>query len=202
MLSLFTLRPRFCSVLSISNIHGRSRSSPEFSGYHHSLDAICLRMRTDRETLNQRTSYGRTAKFHLLIPAYSPLVIDHPIVFHDSLLPLTFIGQRHRQADFVWLKLCHRPQGLDLKFVGLLRSEENPVERAGTLGFAACWTIGMACGVAGIVFPPCIPAIGPIVASSATGGVASLWTALAAGIYDDSNREETRVLGDPLFFAE
>lgn len=60
----------------------------------------------------------------------------------------------------------------------------------------------MACGVAGIVFPPCIPAIGPIVASSATGGVASLWTALAAGIYDDSNREETRVLGDPLFFAE
>ncbi|KAK2666462.1 hypothetical protein RAB80_018119 [Fusarium oxysporum f. sp. vasinfectum] len=54
---------------------------PAFGGYHHDLATICLRMRADREALIATTDYGRAAVFHLVIPAYYPLVMDHPIAF-------------------------------------------------------------------------------------------------------------------------
>ncbi|EWY79510.1 hypothetical protein FOYG_17347 [Fusarium oxysporum NRRL 32931] len=65
---------------------------PAFGGYHHDLATICIRMRADREALVATTDYGRAAVFHLVIPAYYPLVMDHPIAFADELLPLVVIG--------------------------------------------------------------------------------------------------------------
>ncbi|KAG4269152.1 hypothetical protein FPRO04_12225 [Fusarium proliferatum] len=65
---------------------------PAFGGYHHDLATICLRMRADRQALIATTDYGPAAVFHLVIPAYSPLVMDHPIAFADELLPLVVIG--------------------------------------------------------------------------------------------------------------
>ncbi|CZR49793.1 uncharacterized protein FPRO_16002 [Fusarium proliferatum ET1] len=74
---------------------------PAFGGYHHDLATICLRMRADREALIATTDYGRAAVFHLVIPAYYPLVMDHPIAFADELLPLIVTGGRHRGTDLV-----------------------------------------------------------------------------------------------------
>ncbi|KAJ9301214.1 hypothetical protein DTO271G3_1349 [Paecilomyces variotii] len=174
---------------------------PEFGGYHHDLLTICSRMRTDRDTLVQETTYGRTAEFHLLIPAYSPLVIDNPIAFHDSLLPLTITGQRHRQVDFVWLELHQRSQRLGLSCIGILKPEHNPVMKAAGVSYLACWTLAMTSGIASAVFPPCAPVAGSIFCASWTGGVTSWFTFVGAHIHDSVNYKETCVLGCPLFHA-
>ncbi|GIK02968.1 hypothetical protein Aspvir_007033 [Aspergillus viridinutans] len=80
-----------------------------------------------------------TAKFHLLIPSHSALVIDHLVVFHDNLLPLTVTGQSHRYVDSVWFNLRRKQQELHLKCVGAFESREKIVTQAGILGFVACW---------------------------------------------------------------
>ncbi|GFF70149.1 hypothetical protein CNMCM8694_000242 [Aspergillus lentulus] len=182
--------------------NGEAPLGPEFGGYHNDLTAICLRMRTDREALIQRTSYGRTAKFHLLIPTHSPIVIDHPIVFHDNLLPLTVTGQRHRDVDFVWFNLRRKPQELHLQCVGALESQENIVTQAGILGFMACWVGCAASGIAAGIFPPCAPVAGTVAMSCWAGGVASWGTAAGGCIYDAATYEEACVLGDAIIFAE
>jgi hypothetical protein len=66
-------------------------------------------MRADREALIAMTDYGPAAAFHLVIPAYSPLVMDHPIAFADELLPLVVTGGRHRGTDLVWFALRRYP---------------------------------------------------------------------------------------------
>ncbi|GKU07481.1 hypothetical protein FLAG1_10375 [Fusarium langsethiae] len=61
---------------------------PNFGGYHHELPTLCLRMRADREALRATTPYGDTAVFHLIIPAYQPLVVDTWFRFAEELFPL------------------------------------------------------------------------------------------------------------------
>ncbi|KAK2036376.1 hypothetical protein LZ31DRAFT_422614, partial [Colletotrichum somersetense] len=78
---------------------------PAFGGYHHDLATICLRMRSDRKALIATTDHGHAAVFHLIIPAYYPLVIDRPVTFAHELLPLVITGARHRSTDFVWFAL-------------------------------------------------------------------------------------------------
>lgn len=175
---------------------------PEFGGYHHDITAICLRMRTDRETLIQQTSYGRIAKFHLLIPAHSPLVIDHPIAFHNNLLPLIVTGQRHRDVDFVWFNLRQNPHELDLQCIGVLESDANIAVKTGLVGFMACWTGCAASAIAMTVFPPCAPIVTNVAMACWAGGAAS-WTTAAGGcVHDAVTYEETHVLGDPIIFVE
>jgi hypothetical protein len=174
----------------------------QFGGYHHDLAAICMRMRTDRETLVQQGPHGRTAKFHLLIPAHGPLVIDHPIVFHENLFPLVITGQRHRGVDFVWFNLVQWSQALDLRFVGNLALRENTIEKATRVGFMTGWTGFMACGIAVIVFPPCAPAVVPAALSCWTGVAVSVGVRFGSLIYDDVTRKEICVLGNLIIFAD
>ncbi|KAL4809829.1 hypothetical protein BDV18DRAFT_49720 [Aspergillus unguis] len=145
----------------------------EFGGHHHELDAICMRMRADRKTLIQTTSYGHTAQFHLLIPTHQPYVLDHPVVFHESLLPLTTTGQRHRSVDLVWFKLCWKPTELHLQCIGTLRKRENGVKQAGSIGMLGCCMGCVAAGCAAMAFPPCAPLAQTAFVSFWSGRVAS-----------------------------
>ncbi|EXL39074.1 hypothetical protein FOCG_18304 [Fusarium oxysporum f. sp. radicis-lycopersici 26381] len=175
---------------------------PAFGGYHHDLATICLRMRADREALIATTDYGRAAVFHLVIPAYYPLVMDHPIAFADELLPLIVTGGRHRGTDLVWFTLGqdHNEERLHFNFVGLLpQNHESLATRSGMVGFMGSYLGAMGTVVAATAFPPCAPVAGIIGQSFVASGFAS-WTVGAAGVvYDGLTRETTQVLGDPIF---
>lgn len=169
---------------------------PEFGGYHHELDAICMRMRADRRTLIQTTPHGHTAQFHLLVPTHEPYVLDHPVVFHESLLPLTITGQRHRSVDLVWFNLFSKPTELHLQCIGVLGKSGNTIEQAGFLsGFGCC--IGfMAAGCAAAAFPPCVPLAEAAMLPLWSGAAASFGAAAGAAAYEDAHRRELCVLGD------
>ncbi|KAI9041898.1 uncharacterized protein KD926_006444 [Aspergillus affinis] len=168
----------------------------EFGGCHHELDAICMRMRADRRTLIQTTSHGHTAQFHLLVPTHEPYVLDHPVIFHESLLPLTITGQRHRSVDLVWFNLCSKPTELHLQCIGVLRERRNTIVEAGALSFAGCCIGFMAAGCAAMAFPPCAPLAEAVMLPLWSGGVASWGTAAGAAAYEDANRGELCILGD------
>ncbi|KAH7228609.1 uncharacterized protein BKA55DRAFT_680733 [Fusarium redolens] len=175
---------------------------PAFGGYHHDLATICLRMRADREALIETTDYGRAAVFHLVIPAYYPLVMDHPIAFADELLPLVITGGRHRGADLVWFAIRRDPreERLHLNFVGLLpQNQGNLAMTGGFVGFVGSWFGAAGCGLASAAFPPCAP-VAAIVAESLVASLVASWTAMASGIvYDELTRESIQILGDPIF---
>ncbi|EKJ69150.1 hypothetical protein FPSE_10674 [Fusarium pseudograminearum CS3096] len=85
-----------------------------FGGYHHELQTLCLRMRTDREALIWNTQIGGTSVFHLVIPANQPLVVDTKFMFHKALFPLTIIGAQHRGTNLVWLAIRQLPGPTDI----------------------------------------------------------------------------------------
>ncbi|KAL1856722.1 hypothetical protein Plec18167_002442 [Paecilomyces lecythidis] len=170
---------------------------PTFGGYSHDLATICLRMRVDRETLIEREPHGRSAEFHLLIPAYSPIVIGHPITFHDSLLPLTITGERHRQVDCVWLNLRVCQRELDLQFIGVLEQHENPIFKPAGIGYLSGYFLGTASFFASLAFPP-LAAATPVLWSC---GMASACTFLGGLLYDHVTHGNTHILGDLLFFS-
>jgi hypothetical protein len=175
---------------------------PAFGGYHHDLATICIRMRADREALVATTDYGRAAVFHLVIPAYYPLVMDHPIAFADELLPLVVTGGRHRGTDLVWFALPRDPreERLHLNFVGLLPLDHpNLAIRGGMVEFVGSWLGGVGCVVALTALPPCAPIAG-IMAESCVASAFASWTAAASGIvYDVPTQESIQILGDPIF---
>ncbi|KAL4756556.1 uncharacterized protein BDW70DRAFT_165891 [Aspergillus foveolatus] len=176
---------------------------PEFGGYHHELDAICMRMRADRRTLIQTTSYGRTAQFHLLIPTHKAYVIEQPVIFHESLLPLTITGQRHRSVDLVWFNLCSKPKDLHLLCIGVLQARRNVVHEVGSFGFLGCCAGGVAAAFAAVVFPPCAPIAETAFVSFWSGGMASWSAAAGAAIHDAVTSDEICVLGgDSVLAAE
>ncbi|KAJ3455187.1 hypothetical protein MRS44_013787 [Fusarium solani] len=116
---------------------------PAFGGYHHDLPTICLRMGADRQALVATTDYGHAAVFHLVIPAYYPLVIDRPVAFADELLPLVVTGGRHRATDLVWFALRQGSDAerLHLNFIGVLPEKpQNSVMMGGLLG---PWAAGL-----------------------------------------------------------
>ncbi|KAH8433971.1 uncharacterized protein LDX57_011607 [Aspergillus melleus] len=174
----------------------------EFGGYHHELDAICMRMRADRRTLIQTTSHGHAAQFHLLVPTHEPYVLDDPVIFHDSLLPLTITGQRHRSVDLVWFNLCWNPTELHLKCIGVLEERKNPIVESGAFGFAGCCVGFMAAGFAAMAFPPCAPLAEAVMLPLWSGGVASWSAAAGAAAYEDAHRRNLCILGDDSILVE
>ncbi|KIL90099.1 hypothetical protein FAVG1_06837 [Fusarium avenaceum] len=173
---------------------------PTFGGYHHDLAAICLRMRTDRETLITTTDHGHTAVLHLVVPAYCPIVVDTLIAFTEELLPLTITGSRHRGTDLVWLGLDNEENTAtkqpDLKFIGVLPSVENPLVKAAPLTFIGCGIGSTVSMIAMGTFPPCIPIVEPIFVACASTAMASTGFAIAADQYDRHKRERVQVLGN------
>lgn len=175
---------------------------PAFGGYHDDLATICLRMRSDRQAVITTTDYGRAAAFHLVIPAYYPLVIDRPVKFANELLPLVITGSRHRSTDLVWLSLRQKSRRLRLNYVSVLPENMNPLFVGGNLGFIGCWFGAAGCAVASITFPPCALVAGNIGASFCATGMASGAVTIAGGTYEAITQETTQVLGDPIFLGE
>ncbi|KAJ9412407.1 hypothetical protein FOXG_06944 [Fusarium oxysporum f. sp. lycopersici 4287] len=175
---------------------------PAFGGYHHDLATICLRMRADREALIATTDYRRAAVFHLVIPAYYPLVMDHPIAFADELLPLVITGGRYRGADLVWFAIRRDPreERLHLNFVGLLpQNQGNLAMTGGYVGFVGSLLGAVGCSVTATAFPPCAPIAGIVIESFIASALAS-WTSMASGtVYDVLTQESIQILGDPIF---
>lgn len=173
-----------------------------FGGYHHELDAICMRMRADRRTLIQTTSHGHTAQFHLLVPTHQPYVLDHPVMFHESLLPLTITGQRHRSVDLVWFNLCSKPSELHLQCIGVLGERTNVIEQAGLLSGFGCGIAFTAACCAAIAFPPCAPLAEAVVWPLWSGAAASSGVLAGNSIYEQANRGLLCVLGDDSILVE
>ncbi|KAF4331709.1 hypothetical protein FBEOM_14525 [Fusarium beomiforme] len=187
------------------NFEGRQAEDPlgpAFRGYHHDLATICLRMRADREALIATTDYGHVAVFHLVIPAYYPLVMDHPIAFADELLPLVVTGGRHRGTDLVWLALYRSPnrERPHLNFVSLLpQNDGNLAMTGGYVGFVGS-LFGLAgCGLASAAFPPCAPVAAALCEPFVATMIAGATTTWSGVIFDLCTRETTQVLGNPIF---
>ncbi|KAK5188245.1 hypothetical protein LTR47_011864 [Exophiala xenobiotica] len=185
------------------NFEERQRDSPlgpNFGGYNKDLDTICQRMSSDRMTLIRTTAYGRDAVFHLLIPAYQPIVTNHPITFHGTLFPLVVTGQRPRGIDFAWFNLPKKPQGLTLNCVGVLKEEIAGTVKYGTIGFFSGF-FGVVCfAAATAVFPPCAPVAGYLIVPSFAAAWGSGATALGGKFYYDIlNAPNLQVLGGAIF---
>ncbi|QYS98932.1 hypothetical protein H0G86_006087 [Trichoderma simmonsii] len=183
----------------------RQREEPlgaSFGGYHNDLATICMRMRADREALSRTTEYGRAAIFHLIIPAYCPLVIDHPIAFSYGLLPLVVTGGRHRGTDLVWFNLARATEQLTLNYIGTLPQKSiNPVFKGGIVGTMGCMLSALGGGVASIVFPPFAPVAASALVTATFHGVlfASLTAGVTGEIYEGLTKQTTQVLGNPIF---
>ncbi|KAJ4125172.1 hypothetical protein NW765_015562 [Fusarium oxysporum] len=175
---------------------------PAFGGYHHDLATICLRMRADREALIATTDYGRAVVFHLVIPAYYPLVMDHPIAFADELLPLVITGGRHRGTDLVWFDLRQDPdeERLYRNFTSLLpRNKECLATRAGWVAMIGSFLGACGCSLASTVFPPCAPVAVSMIVALQAPMLASMTATISGEAYDMLAQENIQILGDPVF---
>lgn len=174
---------------------------PNFGGYSTDLSAICLWMARNRLVLRLENPNDEDAIFHLVIPAYEPIVMDHPVIFHRQLGPLVITGQRHRGTDLVWFNMPHVPNNLTLKHVGNLYKARSwtlvPGIRYGACGFVAGW-FGMAAAATGLVsLGPLAPFVAPVAISSWCVGFASGMAEAGIDLYEGLCLSETRILGDP-----
>lgn len=165
---------------------------PAFGGYHHDLATISLRMRSDRQVLIETTDHGKSAVFHLIIPTYQPIVVDHPIAFAEELLPLVITGRRHQGVDLVWLKI-YKCSGSHpcLDSVSVLYEGGMPLLQKGSI--LGC--VGSFCGLV------VCSAASPLALPFLTGYIGSWSTAVASIIYDQNTRKSLRVLGSPVFLS-
>ena len=180
----------------------RLRNEPlpsNFGGYNTDLATLCLWMSLNRHVLRTTTPNGDTAVFHLLIPAYSPIVIEDPITFHRNLFPLVVTGQRHRGLDLVGLNVRGISTELTLQQISNVAPEEDQIFVAGMKGFVGCWLGAAGCVAAAAIFPPCAPIVLNIgFTGFIFGGMSSGTVALGGGLYEDLTRKRTQVLGMPL----
>ncbi|KAK4079959.1 hypothetical protein Trihar35433_1064 [Trichoderma harzianum] len=182
----------------------RQREQPlgaSYGGYHNDLATICMRMRADREALIKTTEYGRAAIFHLIIPAYCPLMIDHPIEFAYGLLPMVVTGGRHRGTDLVWFNLKWATEQLTLNYIGKLPEKLNPVYLTGAGGIMGCVFGLLGSCTAGAIFPPFAPIVASIAPSLTVGMLGSTGVVAAAFPYEYLTQETTQVLGGPVFLG-
>ncbi|KAH8894021.1 hypothetical protein GQ53DRAFT_821142 [Thozetella sp. PMI_491] len=170
-----------------------------FGGYNIDLGVLCNRMSSDRAVLIRNTSHGREAVFHLLIPAYSPIVTSHPVAFHSSLFPLVITGQRHRGVDLVWFDIPGEPRGLDLHCIGKLDKNTYGCTEYGAAGFVLGWVGAAGCAATATLFPPLAPAALAGAAYFTQAGMASWAIGFGGCIYDAMTQENISVLGCPLF---
>ncbi|KAM3075324.1 hypothetical protein ACMFMG_007237 [Clarireedia jacksonii] len=98
-----------------------------FLGMSENLHALCTWMLFMRKRL---TKSGINARFHLLIPAYRPMVIRQSFVFPEELYPLTVHGHIHNSKEYVWLNLPTMqelsPDVFELSNIGNIASIPKP----------------------------------------------------------------------------
>lgn len=84
--------------------HDRDPLPSNFLGLSENLDALCVWMKFLRGLMN-KVQPGKIIQFHILIPAYRPLIIEEPLRFSDDLLPLSVEGHIHNSMPHVWMNL-------------------------------------------------------------------------------------------------
>ncbi|RGP79321.1 hypothetical protein FLONG3_2550 [Fusarium longipes] len=176
---------------------------PNFGGYHHDLPTLYLRMRADRQALIETTEFGRTAVFHLVIPAYQPLVVDSAFKFAEELFPLMVTGTRHRGTDMVWLALDQHihEERPTLQFVSILPDAREEFGRHCMDTTLYSVAGGIACVVTGTVFLPCAPAADIALNCFLSTYGLSIATFFAAGILSNAIGEDIQVLGRAMFLV-
>ncbi|KAG7294410.1 hypothetical protein NEMBOFW57_004481 [Staphylotrichum longicolle] len=73
-----------------------------FLGMSENLDAIVIWMLFLRRQLGDKL---KKARFHLVIPAYRPMLVKDPLIFPEALYPLTIRGLVHNSKPLVWFGL-------------------------------------------------------------------------------------------------
>jgi hypothetical protein len=104
--------------------------SNRFCGYSHQLDTLFVFMRVSRERLREKEARARRrgeftlpVKFHILIPAYQPVVITESLSFPKDLGDFVVEGKIHKSQELVWLNIPQE-QKHHLRYVG---NFEQPV---------------------------------------------------------------------------
>jgi hypothetical protein len=188
---------------------GRGRLPPALMTVDNDLDTIFLLMLDNRMNL-QNSNEGRDVLFHLLIPAYKPLLIEPPLIIDSFLFPLEIKGHVHNSDKNVWLNLPEVPEGLDLPGIGnLARSEETKNGFAGLVAFSS--TVGSmyltglglaaveaaAVPVLGILTPVVVIPLMPVAVFSAC--YAGWFAGSTAKALTESKPPKPRIVGRPLF---
>ena len=76
-----------------------------YLGMCNSLDLLCVWMQFIRNAFIRNGKWGKRVVFHLLIPAYRPLVIEDPFMFSESLKPLKVHGIIAGERPYVKMNL-------------------------------------------------------------------------------------------------
>ncbi|KAI9647029.1 hypothetical protein NHQ30_005031 [Ciborinia camelliae] len=157
-----------------------------FLGISQNLDSICVWMKFVR-ALNSQQGGKTRMKFHLLIPAYRPMVITEPLKFPDDVFPLAVEGFMHNSIEYVWLNLPGEyPDQFSLSNIGNMAKQSPEISMMvfTALGLSAA---GYFASLA--VEPPLIPI--------AAGGLfGSLGTFVAAACAEYRARTPRTLGGD------
>ncbi|KIW94570.1 uncharacterized protein Z519_04546 [Cladophialophora bantiana CBS 173.52] len=84
------------------DIVSREPLPPNLLSVSENLDPLCLWMAFLRQYIDE---HDKKTRFHLIIPAYRPLVIKDPLIFPADLFPFTVQGLVHDSKAYVWLNL-------------------------------------------------------------------------------------------------
>ena len=77
------------------------------------LDDLCIWMTYLRLLFAKTMPWGKDARFHILIPAYRPLLITEALEFPKILQPLHLHGLKHDSKPYVQMNL----HGADMKML-------------------------------------------------------------------------------------
>jgi hypothetical protein len=95
------------------------RLKKNFCGYSNQLDSVVIFMLAARTELAKEQKRAeklgkpmRDVVFHLLIPAYRPLVITEPLAFPKELSPFVVEGEIHNSNELVWLNIPEEQEDL------------------------------------------------------------------------------------------
>lgn len=76
-----------------------------FIGIVHDLDALVAFMSSVRDVYATRHPRRKQPFFHLVIPAYEPIIVPTPLLIPEKLHPFRIEGDIHRGTYLVWMNL-------------------------------------------------------------------------------------------------
>ncbi|KAH7117100.1 hypothetical protein B0J11DRAFT_571532 [Dendryphion nanum] len=178
----------------------RAQANPlpsNFLGMSSNLDTLCIWMLFIRSLLARSKIKGH---FHILIPAYRPLIIQDPVIFPPELYPLTIEGHIHDSIFQVWLNIRHVPNDLTLRDVGNLAAPpsfwQEWAEPIQGITIVSTWFTGSAAamGLSVAAATVAVPLAIPVFVAGAS--VAAFGTITAANAVDERLRiPQPRLLG-------
>ncbi|KAI9372948.1 hypothetical protein BJX61DRAFT_412062 [Aspergillus egyptiacus] len=180
-----------------AEFYDRVRRDPlpnNFLGLSENLDSLVLWMLFLRRHMGQR---NKEAWFHLIIPAYRPMLINEPVSFPEELYPLSITGYIHDSKPYVWFDLPNidnvSPELLDIRHVGNLARPPSSWENAAVAGTGlggALLTLGLTIGAAAASGPAAPLLAIPTCAAGLAGTMTGMFK--VGGAFKDNS---PRVLG-------